>query len=88
MSEPTKQEKHKCEHPCCNANAIPCRLNDPETNKDVICFYCPEHAFINGFCSCCGEFWGGIESFDIGSGICENCLESVDDDFIGGDEEA
>jgi hypothetical protein len=41
--------------------------------------YCQYHAYLNGFCSCCGDFWGGIESFEFEnpSHLCENCLDQI-----------
>lgn len=47
-------------------------------------YYCAKHAHKSGFCFGCGEFWGGVESFDFGagarSGLCENCLSNGDFD--------
>ena len=40
--------------------------------------FCCDHAFTNGYCICCGDFWGGVEDFDFGSGLCDNCKEAID----------
>ena len=44
--------------------------------------YCPDHAYDNGFCSCCGAFWGGIDSFDHNNpaGVCEHCRDAIETD--------
>lgn len=71
-----------CEHDGCQRQAIRCRLPN-----DVIRYFCVEHAPEYGFCYLCGEFWGGIESFDFGPGYCENCaMERDDDDWEDYDE--
>jgi hypothetical protein len=53
---------HECMEKGCKAiNTVHCRLLDPDTNDRYIdYFYCPEHAYKNGFCWGCGGFWGGI----------------------------
>lgn len=44
-------------------------------------WYCWKHAHDSGYCPMCGDFWGGIESFDFGkSDLCENCQDEIDDD--------
>lgn len=50
-------------------------------------YYCTEHAARNGYCKSCGEFWGGIESFEFEHpGWCDNCHDQMEHDFnIGGD---
>lgn len=62
-----------------------CRLPDwgdePKRDDRPDFYYCWEHAQRNGFCKLCGEFWGGVESFDFGSGFCENCADTVRTDF-------
>lgn len=73
-----------CEEPGCNnINVTRCRLHDYKTNTDEWNYYCFEHAYKNGFCWGCGEFWSGIENFDFHpSHLCENCRESeYDDDY-------
>lgn len=46
--------------------------------------FCEKHAFEAGYCWICGQFWGGVESFDFGkSGLCENCAFTVQQDMEG-----
>lgn len=76
-----------CEEPGCNRVGTPCHLpryNDPETDEwidEIDYHYCVSHAHENGFCWCCGEFWGGIESFEFMNklGLCDNCEIEVED---------
>ena len=70
----------KCEEKDCNNRGEPCRLYDDEHDKDLIFWYCSEHAQRNGFCFGCGEFCGGSESFDFGPGWCSNCASEFEDD--------
>lgn len=76
---------HKCERDgCMDDGCVDCRLpNDAHLNPDanigeVIEHFCPDHAFKNGYCICCGEFWGGVEDFDFGNGLCDNCKDAID----------
>lgn len=69
-----------CQEPnCYREGSVHCTLIDPENDEDVHLNYCPDHAYDNGFCMGCGEFWGGIESFDFSpiKGFCENCVEDI-----------
>jgi predicted amidophosphoribosyltransferase len=72
-----------CEHEECTAEGQPCFLIDDQPDTPSYHF-CAEHAFEEGFCPVCGTFWGGIESFDFGPGICEHCTAEMNED---GDEE-
>lgn len=85
---------HKCEQEgCFDDGSVECRTHDsgypvlPEM-LNTIEHFCPEHAYENGYCSLCGDFWGGIESFDFNnpSHLCEHCLEQVKDE-IGEDDD-
>jgi len=63
-----------------------------EEVDDTVEFFCREHAHENGYCWCCGEFYGGIESFDFAPrGLCENCehilRDEVDDPDDWSDED-
>lgn len=84
---------HKCEHEGCLASgSVVCRVPDnPELAAsgkpiydsmgiEVIENLCPDHAYEAGYCACCGDFWGGIESFDFDnpSMLCENCRDACD----------
>lgn len=69
----------KCEHKDCDSeDTIECRLYDYEKHEDIIFHYCSKHAEANGFCCCCGDFWGGIESFEFWHpGLCDNCYDDI-----------
>lgn len=45
-------------------------------------WYCIEHAYKEGFCWGCGQFWSGSDyEFDfLGDRLCPNCRESEDED--------
>lgn len=68
----------KCEQEGCDStDTIECRLPDYE-ETGIFYHYCPKHAEANGFCVCCGEFWGGIESFEFWHpGLCDNCHDDI-----------
>lgn len=85
-------EKHVCEEPGCNQEAMQCHLLDygdhSGTPVDVFSWYCTEHATKNGFCWMCGEFWQGNSEFDFNtSHLCPNCQNEVDADTCEVDEE-
>lgn len=73
----------KCEEKDCNKteNLTECRIYGDETviEKDIIYHFCTDHAYKNGFCYICGDFFGGIESFEFNnpSQLCENCLDDL-----------
>lgn len=70
--------KPACERDGCEHEGIDCYLPDdgPERPFAVLC---GEHAFESGFCKFCGSFWGGIESFEFGTGYCEDCEFQIKD---------
>ncbi|MBK9751827.1 MAG: hypothetical protein IPO91_34385 [Chloroflexi bacterium] len=78
-------EAQPCQHEGCTAMGNPCWLPEfdkPEGHGDEPdMWYCDAHMHGSGFCRGCGTFWGGIESFDFGSGFCEHCESEFDDDF-------
>ena len=75
---PGEAEGHRCEEPGCTSfDAFPCVHEPDEKNPSL---FCSEHAFQHGYCSICGQFWAGIESFDFGPGYCENCKSEVEKD--------
>lgn len=81
MSDPIEHPAHPCEHEGRRGDGLPCFLPDDDRDlDDPNGWYCPEHAQEHGFCWCCGDFWGGVESFDFGSGLCEHCRDEVGDD--------
>ncbi len=75
---------HFCEEPgCWERETIRCRIvvEDERTGHYVDEFnnYCGEHATQNGYCSGCGNFWAGAESFDFSrNGLCSNCKDDPD----------
>lgn len=74
----------KCEHPGCDKteNLTRCILYGYLSGEqDEESYYCVDHCQENGFCFSCGQFWSGIESFDFGSGLCENCQDELESEF-------
>lgn len=49
-------------------------------------FYCSEHAPQHGYCQACGDFWGGISSFEA-TGFCDHCWSEWSDDGWDYDDE-
>lgn len=86
MSENDIQEVHQCTNVdgdvrCTSTETMPCFLeveNDPAKADDWLC---DEHIRHSGYCMGCGQFWGGIESFDFGNGFCEHCNAEFDDNY-------
>lgn len=76
-------ESQQCNEESCDWTGHPCWLPDNQTDEPDY-YYCSRHAHHNGFCWSCGQFWGGVESFDFGagadSGLCENCYSEYDED--------
>lgn len=74
---------HFCEHDGCDvADAIQCRVYDPDQDKYLYEHFCAEHCQEHGYCYGCGEFWAGCESFDFSSsGLCPNCRADLDDEL-------
>lgn len=67
---------NQCQHQDCNNQGIAYQY--PYEGESVICCYL--HAKQAGFCPSCGGFFGGIESFDFGNGICEECESELFED--------
>ena len=74
-----------CQHDGCTSGAISCYLMDTDRDGLPDELLCSAHAAEAGYCMVCGDFWGGIESFDfLHPGVCDNChdeLEANDADF-------
>ncbi len=76
---------------CGHHPATPCYLPEPprfrfkgqtpvERKPDEV--LCSEHAARNGYCRSCGDFWGGIESFEfIHRGLCDHCHDQIKSDY-------
>jgi hypothetical protein len=80
----------KCEHEGCDREGDPCYMEpwDSEPEGDgPNGHFCAEHAFEAGFCMSCRLFFSGIESFDFGNGLCDNCRNEFDDDFYQDEDE-
>jgi hypothetical protein len=70
----------KCQEHGCHKRGVACFL--PGDDKDHPSHrYCEKHAAENGFCWGCGGFCAGIEAFDFGDGLCENCREDNDEEY-------
>lgn len=72
---------NQCRHPGCTEEGIPCAMDWEDRDPD---FYCSKHAPEHGHCHCCGQFWGGIESFEFGRspGLCDNCRDQIEADSL------
>lgn len=83
----------KCQHEGCTEEGNPCYLDDDllADPQRVTEYLCCNHAPEHGYCWCCGRFFAGIESFDFGNGLCEDCrvelleLEPDEEDMDYGD---
>lgn len=75
----------RCEHEGCRNAGRLCVLEvwerDPgPDDKDTEEFFCPAHAPEHGYCSACGAFWSGIDSFE-NSGLCDPCADEIENDY-------
>ena len=72
---------HTCQHEgCLQADAVRCWFGpaDPAQEDE---YYCATHCHEHGFCYTCGEFWGGIDTFDRSlSHLCEHCQQEFEED--------
>lgn len=82
---------------CGHSPAVCCFLPDPprlltaererEREREPDQVLCSEHAEQYGYCRSCGDFWGGIESFDFTHpGLCDHCHDQIADDFSDGED--
>ena len=73
----------RCQHEGCSNQGISYSYPHEEYGlppKSEV--YCARHARAAGFCIGCGQFWGGIESFDFGdSPLCEECLTLSEEEY-------
>lgn len=78
-------EYHQCEHEgCISQLGLLCTIDGFDEHPTERNYYCAEHCFEKGFCSGCGGFYAGIEDFDFGNGLCENCEADIGGDYDGG----
>lgn len=83
-------QRQRCQR-CGRPDAVLCYLPEPvrmfysgmalyERAPDEV--LCGEHASRLGYCRSCGDFWGGIESFEFGHpGLCDQCHDQIEADF-------
>lgn len=82
----TESKTENCRHPGCSENGTGCFLPDNQTGEPDE-YYCLNHCQEHGYCYMCGQFWGGVESFEFGSilggieGLCENCSDALKSEF-------
>lgn len=71
----------RCEEPGCKAAGFDCWIDRPadDHSPEEAVVYCGEHATLHGFCSCCGAFWAGVDSFE-STGLCDHCRHELRDD--------
>lgn len=93
-------EMHPCGYEGCDREGYACWLPEAQAHIEIDGqqyplpdeWLCEEHRPLHGYCSICGDFWGGVETFEI-SGFCDACQSELDherereeDDW--GDDEA
>jgi hypothetical protein len=76
-------ETEQCWEPGCDERGFGCWLPDDWETPNG--YYCGEHAVTNGFCAGCGYFSAGLEAFDFGNGLCEQCRSDIGDDDPDGE---
>ena len=69
-----------CEHEGCTAEGMDCYLScaTEGTGGKPDGYYCTDHAPLHGFCPICGDFWGGVSSFEM-RGLCDHCHDELDE---------
>lgn len=87
-----EKERIKCQHENCTEEGTPCFFPDNETETPDE-YFCTEHAFDQGYCYLCGQFFSGIERFDFPEtyggirGLCESCDDEIKTELEEYDEE-
>lgn len=88
----------RCQEDECRRDALTCVVEGHVNGErdDIEEYYCGEHAPLHGYCSACGAFCTGIDSFEA-LGICDPCRDELreydeeDDDWAdveyGADED-
>lgn len=65
----------QCQQEGCSAEGWYCEPPGKDAPDE---WYCPKHANQNGYCSACGGFFAGIESFEFRpDGLCDNCHDDA-----------
>jgi hypothetical protein len=75
----------KCQHKGCEHEGQECRLPDDAEPTE---WYCADHAQEAGYCYMCGGFFAGIENFEFGKGLCEECDAQAKADSEDWDDDA
>ena len=69
-----------CAHRGCKRIGSACWLPDDDDRPGE--YLCWKHIDGSGYCVGCGQFWAGVESFDLSrSQLCDNCEFQHDDDY-------
>lgn len=81
-----KHKTHRCAKDGCWSKGSACYLPEDDEPSEWVC---AEHAHDAGYCYLCGQFWGGVESFDFRrNGLCDNCDDQVKCDMGEYDDRA
>lgn len=87
------EDEHICEHEGCQSrDTILCRVVDysvtvEEQHPEDTYWYCAEHCQVEGFCSGCGMFCAGMESFDFRqNGLCDYCNDELESELADSDD--
>jgi hypothetical protein len=63
----------------CTLCYLPDTVREHCPPDEVLCYDCLEN---NCYCRSCGEFWGGIDSFEFTHpGLCDHCHDAIQSDF-------
>lgn len=58
------------------------KIDSFDGSEPDLFYFCDEHAKEFGFCICCGNYCGGLESFDFSVngrfGYCEDCWDAFE----------
>lgn len=78
---------YECCKEGCEKTGMACFFLDTLPGELPDEYYCEDHIEDAGYCSGCGTFCAGIESFDIGPlhGFCDNCADEIrssDEDYF------
>lgn len=80
------QRRTQCQHEGCDAAGNACFITS-DLEDGLTEYYCSQHAASHGYCPMCGDFWGGIGTFEM-NGVCDHCKDELDaDDYPDDDYE-
>lgn len=67
-----------CKHPGCDATGFECCVLTGTDDDPPVEYYCTDHAMQHGFCTVCGVFSAGMETFEfIHPGVCDTCDDEL-----------